>query len=168
MKKAIKIVGIILLVLLVIGMLGNIFDKKDKDKIIVFDLPKIIELPIDSIISNIGKPIEVDSLTKLQSETNIDKSYSFQKGNFNLTLDVSPKNNEILRGKLFVKKGDGSGSFTYLDKRGIDTLTEQCNLKLLNENWWFEPIKDKDGKNIGIVIRTVKEQKELDKLNKNE
>ena len=59
-------------------------------------------------------------------------------------------------------------SFTYLDKRGIDTLTEQCNLKLLNENWWFEPIKDKDGKNIGIVIRTVKEQKELDKLNKNE
>jgi hypothetical protein len=165
MKKGLKIVGVVLLVLLLIGMLGNLFDKKGKGKNIVFDIPKIIELPIDSVISNIGKPTEVDTLTKLQIQSNIDKSYKFQKGNLELDLDVSPQNGEILRGQLFLKNLDGSGSIQILDNKGIDSLTENCNLKLLSEQWWFEPIKNIEGKNIGLVVRTVKEQKEIDKRN---
>jgi hypothetical protein len=153
MKKALKIIGVIFVIILIAGVIGNYMDSKKANVNVAIDLAKVMEMKIDSVILELGQPIFAEKQTGAEINANSTRSYIFRKGKYDLFLQVFPQSNRIKKAEVMIRKSDKDSSYQVLDDNGLDTVKLGCNVENLDKGWSVKTSTDIDGGILGLNIK---------------
>ncbi len=137
----------------------------DKKVPITFDVPKLLPLTKDQLIQTLGQPVQMDTLTQAQINGGIEQTITFDKGNYELAVDLNPLDGTVIR--MFLNAID-SGEIRQVTADGLDSLKSAGNLDALASSniWWIEPQKILNSDDYtGYNIRTIKEQDKINNQN---